>query len=99
MNILKALSKQLFGAKYEGAMKSLVTCLILFTAIHTAEIRMEIAQSILFLTTFALSAGIMWQVLHSSGKEENMTGLFMLALFFVVHEWSALQIIAALFCA
>ena len=78
MNILKALSKQLFGAKYEGAMKSFATCLILFTAVRTAEIRMEIAPSILFLTAFALSAGIMWEVLHSSGNEDYMAGLFML---------------------
>ena len=68
MNILKALSKQLFGAKYEGAMKSFVTCLIMFTAVRTAEIRMEIAPSVLFLTASALSAGIMWEVLHSSGN-------------------------------
>lgn len=127
MNILKALSKQLFGAKYEGVMKSFVTCLIMFTAVRTAEIRMEIAPSVLFLTASALSAGIMWEVLHSSGNEDYMVGLFMLpfanrrmtfsvvlaftgytlvtktfpvlALFFAVHEWSALQIIVALLCA
>ena len=78
MNILKALSKQLFGAKYERIIKSLAACLILFLAIHTAGIHMEIATSILFLTAMAFSAGIMWQALHSSGNADSMAGLFML---------------------
>ena len=78
MNILKVLSKQLFGAKYERIAKSLATCLILFLAVHTAEINMEIAASILFLTATAFSAGIMWQSLHSSGNADRMAGLFML---------------------
>ncbi|MBD5444920.1 MAG: hypothetical protein HDR29_05145 [Lachnospiraceae bacterium] len=78
MNILKVLLKQLFGAKYERIIKSLIVCLILFIAIHTAGINMEIAPSILFLTATALSAGIMWQALYSSGNADRMAGLFML---------------------
>jgi len=78
MNILKAFSKQLFGAKYERVVKSLAVCLILFLAVHAAEINMEIAPSVLFLTATALSAGIMWQAVHSSGNADRMTGLFML---------------------
>ncbi len=78
MNILKALSKQLFGAKYERAVKSLAVCLILFLAVHAAGISMEIAPSVLFLTVTAFSAGIMWQAIHSSGNADRMAGLFML---------------------
>ena len=78
MNILKALLKQLFGAKYEGIVKSLIACLILFLAAHTAGINMAIAPSILFLTATAFSAGAMWQALHSSGNADRMAGLFML---------------------
>ncbi|MDE7249830.1 MAG: hypothetical protein K2N82_08070, partial [Lachnospiraceae bacterium] len=78
MNILKALLKQLFGAKYERVIKSLIVCLILFLAIRTSEIGMEIAPSILFLTAMALSAGTMWQAIHSSGNVDRMAGLFML---------------------
>lgn len=78
MNILKALSKQLFGTKYERAINSLIICLILFLAVHTAEINMEIAPSVLFLTATVLTAGIMWQLLHSSGNADRMAGLFML---------------------
>ena len=36
MIIFQNLSKQLFGAKYECAVKSLIACIILFLAIHTA---------------------------------------------------------------
>lgn len=78
MIILKALLKQLFGAKYERAIKSFVACIILFLAIHTAGINMEIATSILFLTATAVSAGIMWQALYSSGNTNRIAGLFML---------------------
>lgn len=78
MNILKALSKQLFGAKYERILKSLITCLILFLAVHAAEINLEIAPSILFLTATAFTAGIMWQALHTSGNADRMAGLYML---------------------
>ncbi len=78
MNILKALLKQLFGAKYERVVKSLIACLILFLAAHTAGINMKIAPSILFLTATAFSAGAMWQALHSSGNADRMAGLFIL---------------------
>ena len=78
MNVLKALSKQLFGAKYEHIAKSLITCIILFLAIHTAGIETEIAPSILLLTATAFSMGVMWQTLNSSGNADRLTGLFML---------------------
>lgn len=78
MNILKALSKQLFGAKYESVGKSLIFCLILFFAIDTAEIKIAVSPFILFLTATAFSAGVMWQALNSSHNADNMTGLFML---------------------
>lgn len=78
MNILKALSKQLFGAKYERVIKSLAVCLILFLAIHSAGINMEIAPSILFLTATAFTAGIVWQALYSSGNADRMAGVFMM---------------------
>ena len=78
MSILQTLSKQLFGAKYERAVNSLIACVILFLAIHSAGIEMEIAPSILLLTATAFSMGIMWQTLNSSGNADRMTGLFML---------------------
>ena len=70
MNILKALLKQLFGAKYERVIKSLIACLILFLAAHTAGINMEIVASILFLTATFFSAGTMWQAIHFSGNAD-----------------------------
>ena len=112
MIIFQNLGEQLFGAKYERAVNSLIACIILFLAIHTAGIEIEIAPSILLLTATAFSMGIMWQTLNSSGNADRMAGLFMLpfrnremtfslvlALFFAVHEWSVPQIAASLLCA
>lgn len=78
MIIFQNLSKQLFGAKYERTVKSLIACIILFLAIHTAGIEIEIAPSILLLTATAFSMGIMWQTLNSSGNADRLIGLFML---------------------
>ena len=78
MIIFQNLGEQLFGAKYERAVKSLIACIILFLAIHTAGIEIEIAPSILLLTATAFSMGIMWQTLNSSGNADRMTGLCML---------------------
>ena len=78
MNILQALSKQFFGAKYERVVKSLITCIILFLAAHTAGIEIKIAPSVLFLTATVSSSVIMWQTLNSSMNTDRMTGLFML---------------------
>ena len=78
MIIFQNLGEQLFGAKYERAVKSPIACIILFLAIHTAGIEIEIAPSILLLTATAFSMGIMWQTLNSSGNADRMTGLFML---------------------
>ena len=78
MIIFQNLGEQLFGAKYERAVNSLIACIILFLAIHTAGIEIEIAPSILLLTATAFSMGIMWQTLNSSGNADSMAGLFML---------------------
>lgn len=64
--IIKALSKQLFGAKYESIGKSLLACGILFFAIRATEIKMPIAPFILYLTSTALTGCIMWQTLYGS---------------------------------
>lgn len=50
-NTMKALSKQLFGARYEGIGKSLLSAGILFIAVHAAEFQVVIAPFILYLTS------------------------------------------------
>ena len=60
MKIAKALSKQLFGAKYESVGKSLLAAVILFFAVYAAELKLEIAPFILYLTSTFFTAGIMW---------------------------------------
>lgn len=75
---LKALSKQLFGARYERIGKSLWTGFFLFFALYTAEIRLAVAPFILFLTSAVLTAGVMWQALNASHNAEMLQGFFLL---------------------
>lgn len=78
MKIVKALSKQFFGAKYESAGKSLLAAVILFVSIDTAEFQIEIAPFILYLTSTCFTAGVMWQMLTGKRHIETMQGMFML---------------------
>ena len=78
MKIANALSKQLFGAKYESIRKSLLAAVILFFAVHAAELKLEIAPFILYLTSTFFTAGIMWQMVSGSRRKEAMQGVFML---------------------
>lgn len=78
MKIVKALSKQLFGAKYESVGKSLLAAMILFFAVYAAELRVEIAPFILYLTSTIFTAGIMWQMFSGTRHKEAIQGLFML---------------------
>lgn len=75
---LKALSKQLFGARYEQIGKSLLASFILFLALYSAEIRLTIAPFILYLTSTMFTAGVMWQALNATHNSVNMLGMFML---------------------
>lgn len=76
--IIKALSKQLFGAKYEGIAKSLLACGVLFFSLHAIEIKIPIAPFILYLTSTAFTGCIMWQTLQGSRHAEALQGMFML---------------------
>ena len=74
-NLLKVFMKQFFGAKYEGLRKSIFVAAIVFFAIYTAEIRMSVAPSVLFLTATVFTAGVMWQALNASKNAEYMQGI------------------------
>lgn len=78
MKPLYAISKQLFGVRYEGITKSLLACLIIFCAVYAAGIRVAVAPFIIFLSTTLFSLGVMWRALGSSKNSEAMMGLFML---------------------
>lgn len=75
---MKALSKQLFGARYESAGKSLLAAVILFIAIDAAEFQMEMAPFILYLASILFPAGVMWQMLTGKRHMEAMQGMYML---------------------
>lgn len=78
MKTVKTLSKQLFGAKYESAGKSLLAAAILFFAVYTVELRLVIAPFILYLTSTFFTAGVMWQMLNGHRHMEAMQGMVML---------------------
>lgn len=78
MKTVKSISKQLFGEKYESIWKSLLASVILFFAIHAAELKLVIAPFILYLTSTFFTAGVMWQMLNGSRHIEAMQGMFML---------------------
>ena len=77
-NTIEAFSKQFFGAKYEGARKSLLAAVILFIAVHATEFQVAIAPFVLYLTSTFFPAGVMWQVLTGRQHMETMQGMFML---------------------
>lgn len=78
MKTANALSKQLFGAKYESARKSLLTAVILFLAVYAASLRLVIAPFILYLTSAFFTMCIMWQVLNGRRHIEAMQGIYTL---------------------
>lgn len=76
--MVKAISKQMFGAKYESIGKSLIMCGILFFAIYTTEIKIMVAPFILYFTSTVFTICIMLQVLYGKHQVEMMQGLFTL---------------------
>lgn len=78
MSAAKAICKQLFGAKYERIVRSLLVSAILFFSLFGAGVRIKIAPYILYLTATAFSSGIMWQAIGGDRHAETFMGLFML---------------------
>lgn len=73
-----AITKQLFGKKYERISRSLALCMILFLSLYASGLRVQVSPAVLFLTAAVFSAGIMWRALNSSQNAELFMGLFML---------------------
>lgn len=78
MSTFKALLKQLLGAKYDRARKSLAVCLILYLSIHGTGMEINIAPPILFLTAAVCSAGLMRQALNSPSSRDILAGFLLL---------------------
>lgn len=78
MSAAKAICKQLFGARYERLVRSLLVSAVLFFSLFGAGVRLLIAPSILYLTATAFSAGIMWQTIGGDRHAETFMGLYML---------------------
>jgi len=76
--LINAFGKKLFGAKYERFGNALLINLIILGALHSAEIRLTIVPFFLFLTSFAFTAGIMWQSLNSSDNVKYFRNMIMM---------------------
>lgn len=74
----KIFFKKLFGPHDERLKRMLPVWLILFFSFYLSGIRLPIAPSVLYLTVFSFSAGIMWRLLTSEGSTKDMRQLFLL---------------------
>lgn len=78
MKPLKILFIQLFGRRCERITQSLLSCFIIFYALHVAGIEIAVAPFILYLTAALFSAGVMWQALNSAQNAKIFMGMFMM---------------------
>ncbi len=76
--ILNANLKKFMGAKYERIPKTLVIWAILLFALRSAEIRLEIAPVVVWLTTGFITVGGFMQVLSSDDTIDSLRGQLML---------------------
>lgn len=74
----KVLAKHLFGPKYESGAKSLLTSLILFAALGTADLKLSIAPFILYLTSAVFTGAVMWQMLSGKRHMDVVEGMLLL---------------------
>ena len=78
MSAARGICKQLFGAKHERIVRSLLVSVILFFSLFGAGVSIQIAPAILYLTATVFSAGIMWQTISSNRHAKTFMGLFTL---------------------
>ena len=72
--MVKALARQLFGPRYEGAWKGLLAAGILFAALRGAELSLALSPRVLCLTSAGVTAGGMAQLLAGKGHRETVEG-------------------------
>ena len=71
-------AKQLFGAKYERLLRTLLIYAIVFWSLNLSGLNVKIAPFILYLMVSTITAGIMWQALSSEGNAATMQHVYML---------------------
>lgn len=70
--------KKFLGAKYERIPKTCVLWAVLLFTLRTAEIRLDFAPAVIWLTTICVTAGGFVQVLSSDDMVDNLRGHLML---------------------
>lgn len=74
----KALSKNLFGAKYERLQRNIFIYMIVFFCLYITDWKVQIAPSIRYLILSTFTADVMWQALCSEENAAKMQNMFML---------------------
>ena len=75
---VKAFAKKLFGVKYERLAQTLFADLIVFWGLYIADLKIQIAPSVLYLTVSIFTAGVMWRALTSGDIAAQTQNLFLL---------------------
>lgn len=75
---VKALSRQLLGAKYENVAKSLFSAGIIFCSFTAAGIRIPVSEHIFFLTSVLLPFGFMLQMLSAKAYRDTFDAMLVM---------------------
>lgn len=74
--MFKLLSRKLLGERYSGAVKTIMIAAVIGISLHSMEMTIPLAQSVLILTGIVYSGMIVIQVLSSKDNARCLKGLF-----------------------
>lgn len=75
---VKALARQLLGAKYENVTKSLFPAGIIFCSFTAAGIRIPVSEHVFFLASFLLPFGFMLQMLSAKAYRDTFDAMLVM---------------------
>lgn len=76
--LFNAFAKKVFGVKYEGLLKPVFICAIMFMGLKGAGFEVNVAPSVLYLTAAVFSAGVMWKALDSNDFSQSFSNMIMM---------------------
>ena len=75
MPLCKAITKQLLGARYEGAARALAAAGVLYLAVRAAGWQVTVAPAVLYLSTAWYTAGVLLQQLQGRRLQDTVEAL------------------------
>ena len=76
--LFNAFSKKLFGQRYRKLLTAVLVGFMVYSGISSAEYRIAIAPTILFLMSAVFTAGAMWQALNASDTAGYIRNMVMM---------------------